>query len=278
MWRLLLAVAVHAGVACAADVAPDALWQIVATCIDRTDADVPYCACPAFARSCCSDTATPDADIVWGVTDRFVAIRDMTMCGCGAGFTAGLVIPRTRVTGIEDPARPDAIWPFAWRIARERIPDAIEIALVINPDDARTQDQMHVHILRLKPDAQDRLEAMTGTVVLDLPDLQRVFSAATERVGAAAIGVHGILVTQRRKGGYRVVLTDATSPQTFTRNHCAPSTDAHAPAARRDRHHRDPAARAAARSDPAAAPQLARCMDDSRRTAPAPSPSARSPR
>ncbi len=278
MRTLLLAMALHAGLACAADDPPDALWQIVATCIDRPDAAAAYCACPAFARSCCGDTATPDGDVVWGVTERFVAIRDMTMCGCDGGFTAGLAIPRTRVTGIEDPARPDAIWPFAWRIARERIPDELEIALAINPDDARTQNQMHVHILRLKADAQDRLEAMTGTIVLHLPDLERVFTAGTERVGPAAIGVHGMLVTRRRAGGYRVVLTDETSPQAFTRNHCAPSTGAHAPAARRDRRHRDPAAPATARSDPAAAPRLARCMDDSRRTAPGPSPSARSPR
>lgn len=214
----LLVVALHPGIA-RADA--DALWQIVARCVDRTDRTTPYCACPAFARSCCGDTTTPDVDVVWGETSEFVAIRDMTMCGCDPAFTAGLAMPRTRITGIEDPARPDAIWPFAWRIARTRIADEQAIALVINPDDARTQNQMHVHILRLLPDARERLDETPGLVTVDVPDLQRVFTAGAERVGASAIGIHGMLVMRRLDGGYRIVLTDERSPQEFTRNRCA---------------------------------------------------------
>ncbi len=222
MWlwvACVLVVALHRDLA-RADESPDALWQIVSRCIDGADRTAPYCGCPAFVRSCCGDTKTPDADVVWGETPHFVAIRDMTMCGCDDGFTAGLAMPRTRVTGIEDPARPDAIWPFAWQIARRRIADEHEIALVINPDDARTQNQMHVHILRLKPDARRRLDTTSGLITIDVPDLARIFTAGTARVGAAAIGVHGILVVRRLDGGYRVVLTDARSPQEFTLNRC----------------------------------------------------------
>ena len=54
---------------------PDALWQIVSTCVDRVER--PYCECPAFALSCCGAERTPDSDVVWGVTKDFVAIRDL---------------------------------------------------------------------------------------------------------------------------------------------------------------------------------------------------------
>ena len=126
----------------------NALWQIVSTCVDHKAG--PYCACPAFLRSCCGDVETPDADVVWARTDDFVAIRDMLMCGCKRSFVAGLALPLARVTGIGDPRRPEGIWPFAWKVARSRIADELEIGLVINPRDARTQNQMHVHMLRLR--------------------------------------------------------------------------------------------------------------------------------
>jgi CDP-diacylglycerol pyrophosphatase len=195
---------------------PSALWNIVSTCVDT--ATPAYCECAAFARSCCGSTSTPNADVVWGVSPDFVAIRDMAMCGCGAGFVAGLALPRTRVSGIEDPKRPDAIWPFAWDVARRRIPDELDAALVINPVDARTQNQMHVHILRLQPDARARLDAHPDT--MHLPTLDGVFTAAVGRVGDAAMGDHGILVTKRRAGGWLVVLTRGSSPQAFTQNRC----------------------------------------------------------
>src|SRR5262245_41270821 len=158
---------------------PNALWDIVSTCIDR-DGGAPkthYCECEAFARSCCYERATPNAVVVWAETSEFVAIRDLKMCGCATGFVAGLALPRTLVTGIEDPARPEGIWPFAWAVARDRISEELEIGLVINSIEARSQNQMHVHMLRLKPGARDVLEAgrvsgrmaePPGTIVLHL--------------------------------------------------------------------------------------------------------------
>ena len=111
------------------------LWDIVSTCIDRDGRapDAPFCECAAFVHSCCGDRATPNDAVVWARTAQFVAIRDLKMCGCDAAFVAGLALPRTRVTGIEDPARPEGIWRFAWGVARGRIPDELEIGLVINP-------------------------------------------------------------------------------------------------------------------------------------------------
>src|SRR5262249_34010454 len=132
---------------------PDALWQIVSTCLPSTapSPTVGHCTCPAFERSCCDDPTTPDDAVVWAATAEFVAIRDMKMCGCGPLFVAGLAIPRARVSGIEDPARPEGIWPFAWNVARSRIAEPLDIGLAINPEDVRSQNQMHVHMLRLKP-------------------------------------------------------------------------------------------------------------------------------
>jgi CDP-diacylglycerol pyrophosphatase len=200
-----------------------ALWAIVATCVDRRAAA--FCTCPAFARSCCEDRGTPDADVVWSRTRDFVAIRDLLMCGCPAGFVAGLAMPRTRVAGIEDPRRPEGIWPFAWQVARSRIPDERQIALVINPKNTRSENQLHVHLLRLRPETRAWFDASDGApprgaIVVRLATLDAVFATAETRVGAARMADAGILVARARGGGWLGVITDRTSPQAFTVNAC----------------------------------------------------------
>ena len=219
------------GLACAGPPAPgpagpSALWSIVSTCVDRRAGD--FCACPAFALSCCGDRATADADVVWAKTREFVAIRDLKMCGCPAGFVAGLALPRTRVTGIENPRRPEGIWSFAWQVARARIGDERQIGLAINPKDARSENQMHVHMLRLRPETRAWLDASdgappAGTTVVSLPTLDAVFAAAEARVGPAGMADTGILVAHVR-GAWRAVLTHRSSPQAFTVNGCGPTT------------------------------------------------------
>jgi CDP-diacylglycerol pyrophosphatase len=203
---------------------PDALWEIVGGCIAGRHAD--YCACPAFARSCCDDPHRLDRDVVWARNAAFVAIQDMKACGCAASFVAGLALPRTRVSGIEDPRRPEGIWPFAWQVAKARIRNEREIALVMNPKTMRTQQQMHVHILRLQPGERARLDALPagvetdGAVVLPLASLQAVFAVAIAAVGVDHFGDHGILVARAPTNGFRAVITDRTSPQRFTLNDC----------------------------------------------------------
>src|SRR5258706_518271 len=144
--------------------------------------------------------------------------------------TRGRVAARAAVPAVR-PARPDAIWPFAWDVARRHIADESEIGLVINPDDARTQNQMHVHMLRLDRGARALLDSLDppsdGTwlrapaaLVLPLPNLEHVFSTAADRIGSDAIGTHGILVARAKGAGYLAVLTARISPQVLTKSHC----------------------------------------------------------
>ncbi len=202
---------------------PSALWTIVSRCVDRQTAA--YCSCPPFELSCCGNPSTPDADVVWARTADFVVIRDLRMCGCPPGFVSGLAMPVTRVSGIEDPRRPEGIWPFAWEAARARIPDEQAIGLVLNPPDARTQNQMHVHLLRLRAEVRPWLDgeapAPPGVQVIPVQDLDAVFAAVQARVGADHMRDTGVLVARGRRGGWRAVLTDRTSPQAFTLNRCA---------------------------------------------------------
>jgi CDP-diacylglycerol pyrophosphatase len=202
---------------------PSALWTIVSRCVDRQTAA--YCSCPPFELSCCGNPSTPDADVVWARTPDFVVIRDLRMCGCPPGFVSGLAMPVTRVSGIEDPRRPEGIWPFAWEAARARIPDEQAIGLVLNPPDARTQNQMHVHLLRLRAEVRPWLDgdapAPPGVQVIPVQDLDAVFAAVQARVGADHMRDTGVLVARGRRGGWRAVLTDRTSPQAFTLNRCA---------------------------------------------------------
>ena len=201
---------------------PSALWTIVSRCVNRQTAA--YCSCPPFELSCCGNPSTPDVDVVWARTADFIVIRDLRMCGCPPDFVSGLAMPLTPISGIEDPRRPEGIWPFAWGVAQARIPDDLAIGLVINPPEARTQNQMHVHLLRLRADVRPWLDgdapAPPGVRVVPVPDLDAIFAAVQARVGAEHMRDTGVLVARGRRGGWRAVLTDRTSPQAFTVNRC----------------------------------------------------------
>jgi len=64
---------------------------------------------------------------------------------------------RALVSGVEDPKRPTGIWPFAWAVARQRIPEEMEIGLAINPTQLRSQDYLHIHLVRPRQDARKKL-------------------------------------------------------------------------------------------------------------------------
>jgi CDP-diacylglycerol pyrophosphatase len=134
-------------------------------------------------------------------------------------------MPRSRVTGIEDPRRPEAIWPFAWRVAREHIPEEREVALVLNPASARTQNQMHVHIVRLTGDGRrlvDRPPPESARMkVGSLPDLSAVFAGVAGVVGTSAIGKQGVLIARAAAGdGWTMLLLENRSPEVYTEGSC----------------------------------------------------------
>jgi CDP-diacylglycerol pyrophosphatase len=153
---------------------------------------------------------------VWGVTREYVAIRDSKMCGCPADFVHGLAIPRTRVTGVEDPGRPDGIWAFAWEAGRKRIGDEAALALAVNPPGRRSQDQLHVHIVRLLPDARARL---ANAVAVRVTSLNEVWRAAARGAEAAGIKDYGVLVV-REPEGYLVRVEEGSPEKMYTRARC----------------------------------------------------------
>ncbi len=194
------------------------LWRIVSECLDSAVSD--YCATclSPIAGTCGADRSCRRTTDVWAETTAFVAIRDIKMCGCPDGFVHGLALPRTRVTGVEDPRRPAGIWPFAWAAAASRIDDPSAIALVVNPPDERTQDQLHVHLVRLGPDARSQV---VGRSPARVDRLDQVWDVAARRAAAAALEHYGILVARDTASSAYLVLVQRKSPEyEFTATTC----------------------------------------------------------
>ena len=209
---LTLLVILKVAVATSADAAGsrEVLWEIVTSCLDPGAGD--YCATcrsPRTETPCAAGKPCQETTEVWAETADYVAVRDRKMCGCPEDFVHGLAIPRSRVTGVEDPRRPDGIWEFAWATARKRIGDDCAAALAVNPAATRAQDQLHVHIVRLRKDARRRFAKAYGTRVQKLSEVWR---AAAARAAAAGLADYGILVASDPEGGF-VVLVDRVSPE-----------------------------------------------------------------
>jgi CDP-diacylglycerol pyrophosphatase len=87
-----------------------------------------------------------------------------------SGKTQFLLIPTDRVTGIEDPSilseRAPNYWEAAWEARRfisQRSGTNLtgdEIALAINSQFARSQNQLHIHIDCIRPDVRDALHLL----------------------------------------------------------------------------------------------------------------------
>ena len=202
---LLTACAPHAGGS------RDILWRIVSRCLDATVPD--YCTtCGSPIEGACGDARGCKATIdVWAKTADYVAIRDIKMCGCPRGFVHGLALPRAHVTGIEDARRPAGIWPFAWQTAQRRIADEREIALVVNPPGLeRTQDQLHVHLLRLTPGARARL---AGDSPARATDLDLVWDVAARHAAAQGLASYGVLVMRDDASNDFLLITRRESPE-----------------------------------------------------------------
>jgi len=206
------------GCSIAAGASRDVLWRIVSECLDASTPE--YCArCFSPIERVCGDRGCAKTVQVWAETPEYVAIRDIKMCGCPAGFVHGLALPRSRITGVEDPRRPAGIWPFAWRAAQTRIADEGQIALVVNPPGLqRTQDQLHVHLVRLAAGAHRQLAARSPARTASLEEVWDVAAASAAARGLADYGV--LVARDDTEAGYWVLVEPFSPEGQFTVGLC----------------------------------------------------------
>jgi CDP-diacylglycerol pyrophosphatase len=84
-----------------------------------------------------------------------------------------LVVPTVRITGIEDPRLRDPhlpnYWALAWAAANRYLPKRMtrnraRIALAINSEPGRSQNQLHIHVACLKRQIRLQLAADAGSI------------------------------------------------------------------------------------------------------------------
>ncbi len=195
----------------------DILLDIVRHCVDPQVGDYcSLCRAPRADAACNAPTACNKTTEVWALTSSYTALRDIKMCGCPSDFVHGLALPRAVVRGVEDPNRPDGIWQFAWDVGASRI-EPQNMALVVNPQFQRSQNQLHVHMLRLSPDARARLEGMKFTAVSDLGS---VWASAARSAAAQGWADYGVIVVQRAPQDFMVVATPDSPEDAFTQWRC----------------------------------------------------------
>lgn len=156
-----------------------------------------------LGRTCRSTTH------VWSrsADGRFVVIRDLKMCELpnaanDARFVHGLALPLAPVTGVEDEqlyTSPvwNGIWQHAWDSALAKGLREDEIALVVNPPGNRSQNLLHIHVVR-----------RNGTPLpptIPLPDLSDVWQRAAQAARDIACRNYGILV-HRQDGVFRMLI------------------------------------------------------------------------
>ncbi len=198
----------------------DTLWRIVTTCLSAAAADYcQRCDSPRTDSACAQERRCEATTEVWEETSEYVAIRDIKMCSCPAGFVHGLAIPREKIKGIEAPQRPDGIWPFAWTVAQRKIDDDATIALVVNSVRGRSQDQLHVHLVRLRSDARENFTGRMGTVAR----LDEVWAAASRLASdQPPLQDYNVLVASDLKGGFGVLVESngRSLERTYTQRTC----------------------------------------------------------
>jgi CDP-diacylglycerol pyrophosphatase len=192
----------------------DALWEIVSTCLDPGAAD--YCtACISPREEAGCNCPCRNSTQVWAESKDFVVVRDRKMCGCPEGFVHGLALPRNRVSGVEAAARPDGIWEYAWTSAARRMPEN-EIALAVNPKGKRSQDQLHVHLVRVKRDSLPSDPRRTARI----DALGSVWQVAAGKAAKLGWQDYGVLVVKGMESGYLVVIDEHSTEYNYTRAEC----------------------------------------------------------
>lgn len=196
----------------------DALLRIVTDCLDT--------GAPRYCGRCLSPQAgTCDLEYpctrtteVWAQSEEYVAIRDLKMCGCPGEFVHGLAMPRYPVAGPDDPRRPEGLWRFGWDVARARIREERDIALLVNPAPLRTQDQLHIHIVRLLPGARARLDAL-GPVAIER--LEDVWPVAAQHAAGRGVTSYGVIVVQSLDRGWLLAADAGVTEIAFTVARCS---------------------------------------------------------
>ena len=195
----------------------DILLDIVNHCVDPAQANYcTQCRAPRNDAACGAPLECKKSTEVWALNASYTAIRDIKMCGCPASFVHGLALPINTVRGVEDPKRPDGIWQFAWDVAASRI-ETESLALVVNPQFHRSQNQLHVHLLRLSKDARQQLAKHAPSYV---SHLDQVWASAAQSASAKGLTDYGVLVAQRGPKDYLVVVTAESPEDAFTEWRC----------------------------------------------------------
>jgi CDP-diacylglycerol pyrophosphatase len=196
----------------------DVLWEIITDCLDLSAVDYcGQCRVPRIEKKCPHDSECENTLELWDESNNYVVIRDRKMCDCPAGFVHGIAVPRARVTGVEDPHRPAGIWSFAWAAARGRISENSAIALVVNPARMRSQDQLHVHIVRLQENARSRLAKLEAARVQNLDDVWKV---AARSAALAKLDDYGVLVVSAQDAGFLVFVDRESFERSYTEATC----------------------------------------------------------
>jgi CDP-diacylglycerol pyrophosphatase len=195
----------------------DILLHIATQCVDPSL--INYCSncmLPRLETDCGKGLECKKTNEVWEMNLEYVAIRDIKMCGCSKEFIHGLAMPRVTVTGVEDPIRPESIWPFAWSVGVNRIEEN-SLALVVNPKSQRTQNQLHVHILRLTDDARQKFKEHGFAIV---GGIDRVWDVAKKIAISRNLSDYGVLVAKYSENSF-IVLVSKDSPEAlFTKWSC----------------------------------------------------------
>ena len=222
----------------------DVLWGIV-QCLNGQSPAVR--ATPESPGHACGTIVLDEADEP-GQDSVILEDTKMSKCSLNAGasenkprsfaYVHALAIPLARMTGVEqEENRPQGIWDLAWRKAKLYIPETNDIALVANPkaqNQYRSQDQLHIHLVRLKPGARAEILNAKGSRRVPPTYIDRlsgtpdpVWAAAELNAGmlAARLGVapglksgaFGIAVIyDESKGQYAVVAVNDSPERDFT--------------------------------------------------------------
>jgi len=189
----------------------DRLQRLVTNCLDISGEQ--YCSSCQWPRAesgCSADNACARTTEVWRESLNYVAIRDKKMCSCTTpNFVHGLVIPRALIAGVESPNRPNGIWNFAWQTALKRDIPATEIALAINPQHDRSENQLHIHITALRKDSR---KLFNKELSMPVESLDRVWDAAAKMARAKGLSDYGILVVKGADDSF-TVLVEPESPE-----------------------------------------------------------------